>query len=84
MAKKSLLELFKEHQFAKGKFTKSGSHKEDFFGNGLTRDLPTCYFHLLLQGKPEALKQGCLNCAQGCGMRPHGWSTSWRWKLEAS
>jgi hypothetical protein len=32
--KKLLAEVFKEYQLANGKFTKSGSHEKDFFGDG--------------------------------------------------
>jgi hypothetical protein len=54
--KKLLAEVFKEHQLANGKFTKSGSHEKDFFGDGFTKDLAAYYFYLLLQDKPEANK----------------------------
>jgi hypothetical protein len=55
-AKKLLGEVFKEHQLAREKFTKSGSHEKNFFGDGFTKDLAAYYFYLLLQDKPEAHK----------------------------
>jgi hypothetical protein len=55
-AKKLLSEAFKEHELAKERHTKCGSHEKDFFGDGFTKDLAACYFHLLLQQKPDAYK----------------------------
>jgi hypothetical protein len=55
-AKKLLSEAFKEHELAKERYTKSGSHEKDFFGDGFTKDLAVYYFHLLLQQKPDAYK----------------------------
>jgi hypothetical protein len=55
-AKRLLGEVFKEHQAAKERFHKSGSHEKDFFGDGFTKDLAAYYFYKLLQDKPEAAK----------------------------
>ena len=55
-AKILLSEVFKEHELAKARYTKSGNHQADFYGNGFTKDLAAYYFFLLLQGKPEAFK----------------------------
>jgi hypothetical protein len=54
--KKLLTEVFKEYNVAMQRFTKSGSHENDLFGDGFTKDLPTYYFYKLLKGKPDAHK----------------------------
>jgi hypothetical protein len=55
-AKSYLMAVFKEHELAKARFTKSGSHEKDFYGDGFTKDLAAYYFFLLLEGKPDAYK----------------------------
>jgi hypothetical protein len=52
----SMKEIWKDYDKAITRFTKSGRHEQDLYGDGFTNTISTYYYHLHVKEKPESHK----------------------------